>query len=244
LRAIRLEAEGRRRLGPNDKLRAVIDRLTGQPKVVVEDQGGVRRVPLLPLIDVPLQETDLHGFALASQLPAGKARRTPSDDRRENERDCRDPPVRPPDARRSVRFNRQSGACRAHRRDEPRHAVHADHARDLRNGKNRDLTVSEKDPWESAQQIRAANLGGHPHERRGEKRTRSIGHDQPTADDGENRGKQCQVRDEGTVDENGHGDVKIAVQDHHPSNPVQRPGEAHQAGRQPENEGPAETTPF
>ena len=131
-------------------------------------------------------------------------------------------------------------ARRADRRDQHRHAVHAEQARELRDRQDAGLAVAEQDPREPGEEMRAAEFGRNPDDRRRHQRQRPVRNDDPAYDEREDRGKQREVGDERRVDEHGDPRREVAVHHHHPRDPVQRAGEVHDAGDQAEDEGAAE----
>src|SRR4029079_2445080 len=71
------EVERRRRFRPQHDLRALPDRLPCEPEVVLENRGSAHRIFTVPLLDVPLYQSDSDRFPRPRQISAAYPQRPP-----------------------------------------------------------------------------------------------------------------------------------------------------------------------
>ena len=128
-----------------------------------------------------------------------------------------------------------------HQRDEQRQPVDADETGYLRDWHHARLARAERHPGESAEREPAAVLGGDPDTRRQRQRQAADGRQRAAHDHGHQRRVQRKIGDEYGVDDPGDHRVEPAVRADDGADPVERAGEEHGAGDEPEQERTART---
>jgi hypothetical protein len=171
----------------------------------------------------------------ARPLACGHSATPPAGDRQDNHQGARDRQVPDPTLSRTCSRKRQR---RAHGREQHRQAVHTEEARQLRDGQDRHLAVTEQHP-RKAGDVGSPQLRRHPHDRRRQQRNSSVRHHDAPHEQREERREQCEVRDQRAVDQNGDPRLQASVYGHHTRDPVERAGEVDDAGDEAEQKGAA-----